>query len=111
MTAPKTVPAAAGVHMEVTRPFRHLCPFRDEVDKGRITIAWTTAGQTFELHGLAEFLDSFRDLVISHEDLTALVREVLDHAGGLSGVAVRTWFDTAGMGVHCCTLPTHAGTP
>lgn len=107
----ETVPELAGLRMVVRSEFRHLCPFRQEVDDGRITVAWTTAGATFELHALRAFLDQFRDVVISHEYLTATVRELLGLAEGVEGLDVLTEWGTAGMGVSCSTSPILAGRP
>lgn len=78
-----------------TGPIRHMCPFRHEVDEGTVSVSWRVNGATFELHDLAEYLTSFRDLTISHEELTA---RIYAHLGGWA-VNVTTRWVTAGLEV------------
>jgi NADPH-dependent 7-cyano-7-deazaguanine reductase QueF len=111
MTAPVlTVTASAG-HMEVHAPLVHRCPFRDEVDAGGVAIRWEVDTRTFELHSLRAYLDTWRDVVISHEDLTETLRVQLSGHPGLTLLSITTAWDTAGMEVQCSTLPTLAGLP
>lgn len=97
----KTVPEAAAVTMEVETEFMHLCPHVDEVDQGRVKLRWRTAGATFELHALREFLRSFAETRISHEALTELIQVVLEKVDGVEDVKVDTCWTTAGMEIRC----------
>lgn len=97
----ETVEAPHGTVLRVTAPLVHLCPFRDEVDKGAVTITWETEGQTFELHSLASYLQSFRPVRISHEALTLHIKDSLNASAGLTVVSVATLWGTAGLGVGC----------
>lgn len=97
----KTVPTPADISMTATSPIQHLCPFMDEVDNGTITINWVTGGATFELHALRAYLDAFKDLRISHEELTERIRRELSQAHGIDLLTVRTSWTTAGMEVRC----------
>ena len=104
-----TVPCDADVTMTAAGDLMHLCPFVDEVDRGRITITWQTFGQTFELHALADYLRGFKDSAISHEQITDRIRHDLATVDGLALVSVGTTWETAGMEVRCSTSPTLVG--
>jgi NADPH-dependent 7-cyano-7-deazaguanine reductase QueF len=99
----RTEPVRANVTMVVTAPLMHLCPFKDEVDRGDVKITWTTNGNTFELHSLRAYLGAFADLTITHEDLTEQIRRELGAFHGVHNVTVQTSWETAGMGVVCST--------
>lgn len=105
----RPVPAPPeSVTMTVTAPLRHLCPFVEEVDNGQVTITWSTAGKTLELHALAGYLQGFAAMEVSHEALTDELRHDLEGVPGIYAVDVTTTWETAGMGVKCSTLPTLA---
>jgi NADPH-dependent 7-cyano-7-deazaguanine reductase QueF len=92
-------------------PIRHLCPFKDEVDSGTITITWTCAGFTIELHSLASYLAQFSDSAISHEDLVEFIALDMDALGnGIAATSVTARFTTAGLGVEVSrgAVPVHA---
>lgn len=92
-------PSGIRACVSVTSPIRHLCPFKDEIDDGFVTITWSvSAGQTLELHSLCEYLDSFEGIEVSHEDITAWIMDAISSAG-MSGVRVSTSWVTAGMDV------------
>jgi NADPH-dependent 7-cyano-7-deazaguanine reductase QueF len=93
------VPSDVAVTMTVSAELVHRCPFRDEVDRGRVVITWTTAGSTLELHALASWLRGFADDVISHEALTSDIRDHLTAMDGITNVTVRTTWQTAGVTV------------
>lgn len=97
---PETVPAPHRVAMKTTAPLVHLCPFKDEVDEGSVTITWECEGKTFELHSLREYLDTFKDKHISHEHLMTLLKRDLD-VEGLTVVVISSRWGTAGMDVGC----------
>lgn len=100
-------PVNADVVMTATAPLRHLCPFKNERDVGSAEIAWRTkGGKTLELHELRDYLDSFAEVEISHEELTDRIRRELFEL--LDVVSVETTWVTAGMEISCSTLPTHA---
>jgi NADPH-dependent 7-cyano-7-deazaguanine reductase QueF len=91
--------------VRVTGPIRHLCPHRDEVDEGTISVEWNCDGvATYELHALAVYFASFATSTISHEELTQFI------ADELCAQVTTTW-NTAGLEVSCSTSPTHAGKP
>lgn len=87
------------VHASMT--MEHLCPVKDEIDTGEVTIQWTTNGKTIELHSLAAWLDSFIDVRVTHEDLTdEIASTILGLASGaVVKVSVSFSTTTAGMGV------------
>jgi len=49
---PVAVETASAVTVEATGPVTHLCPHRDEIDHGTVTITWVCEGRTIELHSL-----------------------------------------------------------
>lgn len=97
--AEMAVPVSADVRVTVTGELTHLCPFKDEVDFGRITVSWTCAGATLELHTLRSQLDRWADTVVSHEELTRTIERELSQVPGITEVAVSTQWDTAGFQV------------
>jgi len=96
------------VTLTATAPLRHLCPFVEEVDDGAVTIAWSTCGNTIELHSLAEYLKQFADWRISHEALTDQIKHDIDGVPGIYATSVSTAWKTAGMDVACSTSRTPA---
>lgn len=106
------VSSANGLRVTATFPVTHRCPFRDELDEGTVTVSWTTTHHlTIELHSLAAYLTEFRDLAISHEDLTARLLDDLQSAGqgrspfSVTEVEVSTAWTTAGAAVTARALP------
>ncbi len=76
----------------------HRCPHVDEVDKGTVTISWMVTECTIELHSLAEYIRGWKDVRVSHEELTATIqRDVL--RAGVEEVQVRAMWQTAGMSI------------
>jgi len=106
-----TAAASPGLTMSVTSPIRHLCPFKDEVDDGTITVTWRTLNGTFELHSLRAFFATFAESEISHESLTDTIYRELSRVPSIRIVDVETHWTTAGMGVACSTSPTPAARP
>lgn len=100
MNEPGLVPTDAAVTVTATAPIRHLCPFKDELDQGTVTIVWDCNGHTIELHSLAAYLDGFYAEKISHE---TLVDEIFYALYGLTPLieiqSVTARFTTAGIGV------------
>jgi NADPH-dependent 7-cyano-7-deazaguanine reductase QueF len=105
----KTEQSSPSLTLHVTAPIRHICPFRDEVDDGSITITWRTLNGTFELHDLREYLKSFAEVKISHESLTDTIYRELSSAPSIRIIDVETTWRTAGMEVQCSTSATPAG--
>lgn len=105
---PRTVPVETRVRVSTTAQLQHMCPFVHEVDNGSVTVHWDTDGWTFELHSLRDYLNSFTDREVSHEDLTAEIRAELGAHHGINNVTVETKWRTAGMEVACSSSPTHA---
>ena len=103
-----TAPIDATVRLSATADIQHMCPFVHEVDNGTITITWTADGWTLELHSLRDYLNTFHDREISHEDLTEEVRAELSTNHGINNINVTSKWRTAGMEVLCSTSPTHA---
>lgn len=70
------------------------CPYKDEQDDGTATLTFDVSdGDGPELHALARHLDTFADIVLSHEDFTKLLAATFDC------VTARTTWRTAGMEV------------
>lgn len=90
------VPCRSRVKVSFTGPLTHRCPYFDEVDRGTVTISWETAGATFELHKLTDWLEEFGDDELSHEDVTEAIRSVLAGFAGITNVDVITRWTTAG---------------
>lgn len=99
----------ADVTMTAGIAVAHLCPFKDEVDNGWVTITWRCDGATLELHALADYLRGFKDARLSHEEVTDRIRHDLAATPGVELVSVETTWGTAGMEVKCVTTPTPAG--
>jgi NADPH-dependent 7-cyano-7-deazaguanine reductase QueF len=79
----------------------HLCPIKDELDEGYVTVSWTCSGRTLELHSLAQWLGSFTGVRITHEDLVGHIATTLTDAadGGVVSIEVSFAGRTAGMHV------------
>ena len=105
----ETVTSSPGLTMAVTSPIVHLCPFKDEIDNGQITVTWQTLNGTIELHSLRAYFDSFAASEISHESLTDTIRRELNRIPSIKALDVTTNWTTAGMEVVCSTSPTPAG--
>lgn len=88
------IDAPAGIVQTVTADVVKVCPVKNEIDKGTVTITYTIEGKSFELHALADYLASFATVAISHEDFTQFLAEDLS-------AQVRTEWTTAGMKVVC----------
>lgn len=93
--------SAKGVRVQAAAPIRHLCPHKDEIDDGRISITWITRGSTLELHALREHLDNYADTKISHEHLTETIMTELSEVPGVELESVETTWITAGVEVTC----------
>lgn len=85
------------MRVTVTGPVRHLCPYRDEVDRGHAELTFDVVeGDAPELHALSELLAGHAaEDTISHEDFS---RHLL-HATGAARVVTR--WTTAGLDVTC----------
>lgn len=92
----RTIPAADSL-VTITAPVVKQCPVKHETDDGTVTITYRTGGAAFELHDLAEYLETFAGRHVSHEDFTAAV------ATELSADVTSTWH-TAGMEVRVAVL-------
>lgn len=101
----------ADVTVTTSGPLTHLCPFRDEVDHGSITLVWRCAGATLELHTLRDYLTSWELCTLSHEEITDRIRHDLSVVVGIELLSVETTWHTAGMEVQCSFSPTPAATP
>lgn len=80
----------------------HLCPYKQERDFGTVEISWTVApgSSPVELHALAEKVQSFTDVHLTHEAVTwDLQRWVVGLVGESGEVEVATRWVTAGMDV------------
>ena len=84
--------------MTISGDLVHRCPFRDEEDRGAVTITWDVDGATLELHALADYLRTFTNQLVSHEDLTGRIHTDITRTG-LRGVTVTTTWRTAGLDV------------
>lgn len=100
---PEVVPEHATTRVTATGELHHLCPHVDEVDRGSVSIAWTCAGSTLELHALTRYLASFATERISHEALVQAIREDLAGLYGIADVEVTGSWTTAGLDVEVST--------
>lgn len=109
MSYPELVAADDTVTVTAHAQVKHLCPFKEEIDTGTVTIVWTCNGFTIELHSLADYLTAFTTQPISHEDLTALIAADLQTVGrGITINSVTTRFTTAGLTVEVSrAVPDH----
>lgn len=99
---------ARGVRVEVTGTVEKRCPHRDELDRGEVTISWTTDGMTFELHQLNALLGTYAHATISHEEFSDDLRAGLASRVGVKDVTVSSKWTTGGLDVECSTSPTPA---
>lgn len=81
----------------VRGPVKKLCPYRNEVDEGTVTVTFSVSHRDDcrELHSLAGYLGSFEGASLSHEDFTRQV-----HAD-LAALSVESTWQTAGLTVTC----------
>ena len=86
-------------------PVRHRCPYKDEVDRGTVTVTWTTNGCTYELHSLRDYLDTYRESKLSHEAVAALILMDLSSPRTVRDVMVTVDFETAGFACRVDALP------
>ena len=100
------VSSANRVRVTATFPLTHRCPFRDELDEGTVTVSWTTVHHlTIELHSLAHYLAEFRDVAISHENITVRILDELQTSASngspfsVADLEVSTAWRTAGAEV------------
>jgi NADPH-dependent 7-cyano-7-deazaguanine reductase QueF len=93
------VPETAAQSVTVRAPIRHLCPFKEEVDDGHITVVFRVCTSTFEMHALADYLGSFAAERISHESLTDRIYTELSQQHGPVVERVSTEWETAGAQV------------
>jgi NADPH-dependent 7-cyano-7-deazaguanine reductase QueF len=96
---PKLVPSPAVVRVTATFPLTHLCPFAQEIDRGSVTISWTTLAGTIELHSLRDYLAGFAVVAASHEEITGRIEEDLLMPDVIADVQVTTRWQTAGAEV------------
>ncbi len=95
-TAVRLVEAREPVRLVVTGPAVKRCPFVDELDEGTVTLTWERSRWLPELHAVALYLDSYRDLHMSHENYVAAV------GSDLACHVSSTW-TTGGLAVVCET--------
>ena len=90
------------MRVSATSSITHLCPYKQERDFGTVEISWTVApgSSPVELHALAEKVQSFTDVHLTHEAVTWDLHQWIDGLVGDSGeVGVVTRWVTAGMDV------------
>ena len=107
----ETATSSPGLTMRATSPIVHLCPFKDEVDNGEITVTWVTLNGTIELHSLRDYFKTFAESQISHESLTDTIRRELQRIPSIRALDVVTTWTTAEMDVTCSTSQTPAARP
>ncbi len=96
---------APGVEMTAWFKLAHLCPFKDEVDRGEVKIEWVTGEGTIELHSLAEWLGSWATVRVSHEQLTRGIVDSLSALDGITVTRVTSHWVTGGGDVSCSAVP------
>lgn len=109
MNLPKTVPTYGAPQVTVKANVQHRCPFVHEIDYGTARITWIPQGNTIEIHSLRDYLATWADTQISHEDITQAIHMTLGDLDGLYVTDVTTTWNTAGMEVSCSTSQTRAG--
>lgn len=77
------------MRVTITGVISHLCPYKDELDIGRIRLVLT---EPTELAALAEYLRSFTDQTITHEVMTQEIAK-------RTNARVSTFWTTAGLDV------------
>lgn len=88
---------APAVLMKVTADVQKMCPIKDEVDNGTVTITYRTSdGGALELHALAAYLVTYSGQHLTHEEFVHRV------AADVGGHVSSTW-TTAGMTIECST--------
>lgn len=85
---------APDVKVRITADVAKLCPVKDEIDTGTVTLTYQTEGSALELHGLRAYLDRYATVRLSHEEFT---RRVADD----TGAEVESAWTTADMKVTC----------
>lgn len=76
----------------IRRPVIKRCPFRDEIDAGRLEL--TLTGEAPELHGLDAAIEDLCTVPVSHEDFTASLADLLP-----PGSVVRSFWNTGSLDV------------
>jgi NADPH-dependent 7-cyano-7-deazaguanine reductase QueF len=71
----------------------------DESDLGTVTVSWKPGGETFELHSLRAYLDTWTEVSVSHESITERIDHDLTITPGITTVTVATTWDTASFDV------------
>lgn len=99
------VPESAPSRITITGQLVHQCPHVNETDNGTVTISWTCNGETLELHGLAQYLASFRGVPVTHETITEQIRGDLAAIDGIEDVTVSTTWTTAQLAVRVEAMP------
>lgn len=83
--------AAPDVQVTLTAPVRKLCPVKDEVDEGTVTLSYRTGRLgALELHDLAAYFAGFTGRHLSHEEFTFEVARA-------TGAEVSSSWETAGI--------------
>lgn len=93
------VPCSARVRVSTTSAAEHLCPYKDEADKGTVEIAWTTGSETVELHALAALVRARESTRISHEQWTEDLAMTISNSVDVHDVAVTSRWSTGGLSV------------
>lgn len=97
-----TADCSAPVYVEIGARITKLCPFKDEVDYGTVTIGYWVEGKTLELHALRALLDTYSDKKMTHEDFVNKLAEELTVTLE-SPTAVTSKWETAGLCVEVST--------
>jgi NADPH-dependent 7-cyano-7-deazaguanine reductase QueF len=92
------VDSHALVRVEITARVTKLCPFKDEVDHGAVTIQYLVRGKTLELHALRALLDGYASVKATHEDFAYELTERITELVGGAVFVLGAW-ETAGMEV------------
>lgn len=99
------VPEASRSRITITGQLVHQCPHKHETDDGTVTISWTCAGATLELHSLTHYLASFQGVPVTHETITEQIRGDLAAIDGIDNVTVTTTWTTAQLDVRVEAMP------
>lgn len=73
-----TVDAPEGVQVKIETDVVARCPVGDGIDRYDVTVQYASAGRSVECASLQEFLDSFVDVAVSQETVTAEIADAVE---------------------------------
>ena len=74
---PEAFPCPPGLRVVVEANVRARCPFTGAPDRYELEIEYVSTGRCVEAHSLAEWLEGFKEDIVSQEELTKAIAEEL----------------------------------